>query len=489
MSVGVSAYLSVCLSLGVSAYLSVCLSVCMSLGLSALLSAGLLLVKNLRGVLHEPTAEQILNQSSAARILQELPRYNWLEQKILQRNSYPTTGRPSSATSSSSSPSSTSSSFISTSTATASSFPTSVATSLPPNPSGSLDSYLNSSSLKSSSSSVLVSTTLAQAVYSFASHSQSYSVSKQSKPEFATTNTGSISNTFDSTSSSNFIQDINSHIFSKNHARTLTANVPASSFDGLLFSHHTKEYKSDTWAHSGTDHHPTISPSDSRGGWNSIGPPGGPAGNALASQHPPSPHSSQRRTQRSSLSQHLSSLDHVILSNSSRDSYGYGGGTFVTNMSAMVSVPGVTTTPEAVVVTTNNTQKSNNSSSECPGVQASSPQRSVTQSHVTEPGHQLAQADIDAAVSEVPASPVHTWPLRSIPRCYFVTEGSKFKGRPLTTLPVVLNRDLSRIINSNLQLKSSHDLEHLRSIAQQRDEWTKLTARIREAAEASQSEH
>ncbi|GFS14084.1 hypothetical protein ElyMa_001414100 [Elysia marginata] len=48
---------------------------------------------------------------------------------------------------------------------------------------------------------------------------------------------------------------------------------------------------------------------------------------------------------------------------------------------------------------------------------------------------------------------------------YFVTEGSKFKGRPLTTLPVVLNRDPSRIINSNLQLKSSHDLEHLRSIA------------------------
>ncbi|GFS05156.1 hypothetical protein ElyMa_002930600 [Elysia marginata] len=71
---------------------------------------------------------------------------------------------------------------------------------------------------------------------------------------------------------------------------------------------------------------------------------------------------------------------------------------------------------------------------------------------------------------------------------YFVTEGSKFKGRPLTKLPVVLDRDLSRIIY-NLQLKSSHDLEHLRSIAQQRDEWTKLTARIREAAEAPQSEH
>ncbi|GFS18542.1 hypothetical protein ElyMa_001525200 [Elysia marginata] len=41
---------------------------------------------------------------------------------------------------------------------------------------------------------------------------------------------------------------------------------------------------------------------------------------------------------------------------------------------------------------------------------------------------------------------------------YFVTEGSKFKGRPLTTLSVVLNRDLSRIINSNLQLKSNHKI-------------------------------
>ncbi|GFR61842.1 hypothetical protein ElyMa_000114500 [Elysia marginata] len=70
---------------------------------------------------------------------------------------------------------------------------------------------------------------------------------------------------------------------------------------------------------------------------------------------------------------------------------------------------------------------------------------------------------------------------------YFVTEGSKFKGRPLTTPPVVLNRDPSLIINSNLQLKSSHDLEHLRSIAQQRDEWTKLTARILEAAEVFQN--
>ncbi|GFR64335.1 hypothetical protein ElyMa_005504400 [Elysia marginata] len=96
----------------------------------------------------------------------------------------------------------------------------------------------------------------------------------------------------------------------------------------------------------------------------------------------------------------------------------------------------------------------------------------------------VAFQDID--IEEVDDSQI---PANQAMRGYFVTEGSKFKGRLLTTLPVVLNRDLSRIINSNLQLKSSHDLEHLRSIAQQRDEWTKITARIREAAEATQSEH
>ncbi|XP_012946351.1 GATA zinc finger domain-containing protein 12, partial [Aplysia californica] len=45
----------------------------------------------------DPLTEQ-LNQFSAARILQELPRYNWLEQKILQRNSY--AQNPSSSTTS-----------------------------------------------------------------------------------------------------------------------------------------------------------------------------------------------------------------------------------------------------------------------------------------------------------------------------------------------------------------------------------------------------
>ena len=61
---------------------------------------------------------------------------------------------------------------------------------------------------------------------------------------------------------------------------------------------------------------------------------------------------------------------------------------------------------------------------------------------------------------------------------YFISHRSKFRGRPFTTLPVVLNKDLT----------SLKDLEHLRSVAQNRQTWRKLTTRIREAAEASPSD-
>ena len=51
---------------------------------------------------------------------------------------------------------------------------------------------------------------------------------------------------------------------------------------------------------------------------------------------------------------------------------------------------------------------------------------------------------------------------------YFISHGSKFRGRPLTTLPVVLNKDLTRVSDDKLQLTSLKDLEHLRSVAQNR---------------------
>ena len=71
---------------------------------------------------------------------------------------------------------------------------------------------------------------------------------------------------------------------------------------------------------------------------------------------------------------------------------------------------------------------------------------------------------------------------------FFAKQGNRYRGRPLTTLPVVLNNDLSRLATSGLSLKNKEDLDHLRGIAQQRHQWSVLATRIREAAEAAQSD-
>ena len=71
---------------------------------------------------------------------------------------------------------------------------------------------------------------------------------------------------------------------------------------------------------------------------------------------------------------------------------------------------------------------------------------------------------------------------------YFATHGKKFRGRPLTTLPVVLNKDLSRLQENTLQLTTREDLKHLRCIAQNRQQWRELSTRIRKAAEAPPSD-
>ena len=79
-------------------------------------------------------------------------------------------------------------------------------------------------------------------------------------------------------------------------------------------------------------------------------------------------------------------------------------------------------------------------------------------------------------------------PANKLMNSYFISPGSKFRGRPLTTLPVVLNKDLTRVSDDKLQLTSLKDLEPLRSVVQNRQTWRKLTKRIREAAEASPSD-
>ena len=71
---------------------------------------------------------------------------------------------------------------------------------------------------------------------------------------------------------------------------------------------------------------------------------------------------------------------------------------------------------------------------------------------------------------------------------YFISHGSKFIGPPLTTLLVVLNKDLTLVSDDKLQLTSLKDLEHLRSVAQNRQTLRKVTTRIREAAKDSPSD-
>ncbi|GFR60105.1 acylphosphatase [Elysia marginata] len=67
---------------------------------------------------------------------------------------------------------------------------------------------------------------------------------------------------------------------------------------------------------------------------------------------------------------------------------------------------------------------------------------------------------------------------------YFISHGRKFRCCPLTTLPVVLNKDLLCLLDSQLHLTSLEDLEDLRFINRNRQRWRKLATRIREAAEA-----
>ena len=81
-------------------------------------------------------------------------------------------------------------------------------------------------------------------------------------------------------------------------------------------------------------------------------------------------------------------------------------------------------------------------------------------------------------------------------RFYFEENVKGFRGRPRTTLPVVLNQDLenyqNNVYSKNLQrhvlkLKCSQDLMKLSELAQNRERWRQLVRGIVEAGEASSS--
>ena len=70
-------------------------------------------------------------------------------------------------------------------------------------------------------------------------------------------------------------------------------------------------------------------------------------------------------------------------------------------------------------------------------------------------------------------------------RAYFIQYGHKLRGRPTTTLPIVLNRDLGLI--DHFRLQSTDDLVKITELAKDREQWRELSARIERAAEAAQT--
>ena len=60
-------------------------------------------------------------------------------------------------------------------------------------------------------------------------------------------------------------------------------------------------------------------------------------------------------------------------------------------------------------------------------------------------------------------------------RAYFIQYGHKRRGRPTTTLPIVLNRDLGLIDYCRLQY--TDDLVKITELARDREQWRELSAR------------
>ncbi|GFR74590.1 hypothetical protein ElyMa_005757800 [Elysia marginata] len=79
-------------------------------------------------------------------------------------------------------------------------------------------------------------------------------------------------------------------------------------------------------------------------------------------------------------------------------------------------------------------------------------------------------------------------PANKATRAYFIQCGKNHRGRPRTTLPTVLNRDLA-LIDHEIKLHSSDELNKITALAQDRRQWHEMTIKIERAAEASQTEN
>ena len=71
-------------------------------------------------------------------------------------------------------------------------------------------------------------------------------------------------------------------------------------------------------------------------------------------------------------------------------------------------------------------------------------------------------------------------PANKATRAYFIPNGNKLRGRPKTTLPIVLNRDLS-LIQDLMRLHSSKDLAEITELAQDSKCWRGINVKDRES--------
>ena len=70
-------------------------------------------------------------------------------------------------------------------------------------------------------------------------------------------------------------------------------------------------------------------------------------------------------------------------------------------------------------------------------------------------------------------------------KSYFIPKSDKSRGKPITALPTVINKDLSRIPSGEHQLKTKNYLDHLSSKAEDSTQWRRLSANISEVTNAS----
>ena len=92
-----------------------------------------------------------------------------------------------------------------------------------------------------------------------------------------------------------------------------------------------------------------------------------------------------------------------------------------------------------------------------------------------------------------------TIPANLAMKFYFEEKTTGFRGKPRTTLPVILNQDLEELYlktephhsdhnyTKRLKLNNKEDLEKLRKMAEDRKQWKKHVYKITNAGEASAS--